>query len=283
MRNVFVMLLITTTLLLSSSVTLFLLREAEIEKRVALEGRVEEIEGQKLMLSTRLDKMNAVKKELETKVIDLELHAQQIEADMQEARKQRGLAVAQLEAEKRESKRLLDELMKVRSEKEQIALDLDRIRNEGDTLKSQLYSIQQAKEILEKKFKEALAKSEVELEKIIVKPEPFVGSRDRTDTHRMTHEPFAAVEHSLDEFGESAQLSDVNGEIMVVNKQFDFAVINLGSDDGLRNGMNLGVYRDRRFLAMIEVERTHDNMSAARIPRAWRDADIREGDMVVLK
>lgn len=261
-------LLVLSVIFLTSSVALFFMKQAEVEKRIALEKRVEELNKEKTRLSKELDDATLVKKDLEIKLGNVEEKAKLIEGQLSDEKRAKESAFSQLETEKRESKRLLEELMKVKDEKEKISLNLANIENESNTLKTQLSSIQQAKEILERKLKELLAKNEVELEKIVVKPEvaisPNPGSSPSSETSQKTGS------------------SDIKGEVLVVNKKFDFVVVSLGEDDGLAPGMNLGIYRDAKLLAMLQVEKIHANMAAAKIPPEWKNVDIKEGDMVAV-
>ena len=73
-----------------------------------------------------------------------------------------------------------------------------------------------------------------------------------------------------------------NGHILVVNRKFDFAVVDLGTDNGLQPGTGLGVYRGGKLVAMLEVEKVHSNMSAAKIPPEWKGSAVKEGDTVTV-
>ena len=67
------------------------------------------------------------------------------------------------------------------------------------------------------------------------------------------------------------------GQVLVVNKEFDFVVINLGENDGLKIGSKLQVLKDEQVLGTVEVEKIYGNMSAATImPDAQKDK-IKEG------
>ncbi|MDD5449996.1 MAG: hypothetical protein PHO42_05300 [Candidatus Omnitrophica bacterium] len=249
-------LLTASTLFLITTVSLFFMRQAEIEKRVSVEKRLDDLTKEKVKLANALEETIVIKNDLEVKLGGLEERAKSLEGQLDEEKRSRETVYSQLENEKRESRRIADDLIKVQGEKDQISQTLTGIRNECESLKAQLSSVQQAKEVLESKLKDILSKKEVELEKIVVRPEAPVNQ----------------------DAG-----APIKGEILVINKKFDFAVVSLGDDAGIRPGMNLNVYRNGRFLTALQVEKVHASMSAAKIPPEAKNIDIREGDEVVVQ
>ena len=71
--------------------------------------------------------------------------------------------------------------------------------------------------------------------------------------------------------------------VLVVNKDYDFVVTNLGSKDGINAGNILSVYHKNKYLGDIKVERVHDSMSAAGFTATAVKEKIVEGDKVVRK
>lgn len=57
--------------------------------------------------------------------------------------------------------------------------------------------------------------------------------------------------------------SEVQGEIIAVNEEFDFVVVNLGRSNGIEKGARFFVYRGGRALGEARVEMVHENLSAA--------------------
>jgi hypothetical protein len=70
------------------------------------------------------------------------------------------------------------------------------------------------------------------------------------------------------------------GEILTINREFDFVVISLGKVDGIKEGMALQVYRDENRLGQIEIETVRDNISAAAITDKENLSRMRPGDKV---
>ena len=67
----------------------------------------------------------------------------------------------------------------------------------------------------------------------------------------------------------------------LVTRQSDgFIAVSLGTDDGLRVGHSLDVYRADRYVGRATVTRTEHNISAARLLPEYERALVREGDYV---
>lgn len=276
-KSIFMVLLAASAIFLASAVSLYFMRQGEIEKRVAAEKKLDELTLEKVKLTKELEETNTIKNDLEVKLGTLEEKAKSLEGQLGEEKKSRETVYSQLENEKRESKKLVDELMKIKAQREEASLGLANVKSECEVLKMQLFNVQQAKEILENKLKDILAKKEVELEKIVVKPEA-AGEAPMS----------AAAEPERESAGTPANINTADeagqnkGEVLVVNKKFDFVVVSLGENAGMRPGTNLEVRRNGKFLARLEIEKVHASMSAAKIPPQAKNADIKEGDEVVV-
>ena len=72
----------------------------------------------------------------------------------------------------------------------------------------------------------------------------------------------------------------MQGQVIVVNREYDFIVVNLGSNQGLTLGQEFHIVRGDQVLGRVKVEKLYDELSAAAIlPNSDKDA-IREGDAV---
>ena len=75
---------------------------------------------------------------------------------------------------------------------------------------------------------------------------------------------------------------DVKGEIVAVGRS-NLVEISLGSDDGIRKGHKLEVYRGATYLGRIIVQKTDYDRSVAEIVPEYRRGMIRKGDRVATK
>ncbi|MFH1646007.1 MAG: hypothetical protein ABIB11_06260 [Candidatus Omnitrophota bacterium] len=74
----------------------------------------------------------------------------------------------------------------------------------------------------------------------------------------------------------------LKGEILTINREFDFVVINLGKEDGIDEGMLLDVQRGEDSFGQVEVETVKDHISAAAIILGGDISKMRGGDSVLL-
>jgi len=70
------------------------------------------------------------------------------------------------------------------------------------------------------------------------------------------------------------------GEILTVNREFDFVVMNLGRNDDIAEGMFFRVSRDNKGLGEVVVETVRDNISAAAVTDKESLVPIKPGDKV---
>jgi len=69
----------------------------------------------------------------------------------------------------------------------------------------------------------------------------------------------------------------------VVNKDYNFVVINLGLQQGIKINDLFSVYHKEKYIGDIKVEKLHESMAAAGFVSAQIKDKISEGDKVVLK
>ena len=69
-------------------------------------------------------------------------------------------------------------------------------------------------------------------------------------------------------------------QVMTVNRKFNFVVINLGLQQELKMGDKLGVERNGKNIATIQIEKLYDHFAAAAILEEIKDSPIKEGDLV---
>lgn len=59
--------------------------------------------------------------------------------------------------------------------------------------------------------------------------------------------------------------TEVQGRVLVVNDVFRFVVVNVGRQNGLSEGMTLGIVRDSGQIGRVQVEKLYDSMAACSI------------------
>ena len=73
----------------------------------------------------------------------------------------------------------------------------------------------------------------------------------------------------------------LEGKVLVVNKKYDFAVINLGSRDGLNLGEVFSVHHRGSYIGNIRVDKIQETMSACVFESEKIENKIQEGDKVI--
>jgi hypothetical protein len=70
----------------------------------------------------------------------------------------------------------------------------------------------------------------------------------------------------------------IAGEVLTVNREFAFLVVNLGQSSGIKEGMILTIQRDNKNLAKAKVETVRQRISAAALIDKENLSQIRAGD-----
>ncbi|MCA9138039.1 MAG: hypothetical protein KDB00_14805 [Planctomycetales bacterium] len=71
-----------------------------------------------------------------------------------------------------------------------------------------------------------------------------------------------------------------NGNVLVINRIKGLAEVSIGMDDGIREGHELEVTRDARYIGRLKVLKTTPNRAVAEIMKDYSQGFILEGDRV---
>ena len=140
---------------------------------------------------------------------------------------------------------------------------------------------------LEVKIKELEQKTQgIELGTIVVGPEaevtaPVAAPELKAPESAKSAKPEAAKKSAAKKTSEP--VGGMEGKILVVNRDYNFAVINLGEKDGVAIGNVFSVYHNNKYLGDATVEKVHDSMSAAGFTSADMRKKVTEGDKVIRK
>ena len=168
-----------------------------------------------------------------------------------------------VEDRQKEIDRLSKDLTQSRSERETLASQLKDLTSERDEVQQRLADLEKAKGELESKVTELSQQPTVELDKVVVGSTQGGGGT-----------PSAVSPASVG----AAAVTD--GQVVVVNREYDFIVMNLGKKQGLSIGQEFQVVRGTEVLGKVKVEKIYDELSAAAILPESRKDSIREGDTV---
>lgn len=122
-----------------------------------------------------------------------------------------------------------------------------RLSDEKSGLEAQVAVFQKTQENLQKKIKRLLIRPKVELGKIVITP--------------------AVLE----------------GKIVKANRKYNFVIIDLGRNDGIKTGMRLVSSRGEMPAGDIVIEKVYDELSVGKADFAWAGNEVDVGDSVKTK
>lgn len=238
----------------------------EHAKALRLQGEVDE-------LTIRLRASEGKLEDSKKTVTRLQLELQEVKGQIDSLSKE----LAQERSSRLEASNKLEQLKadieKQKTSRQDLEERLNQASTEGLKMKEQIRLIQKQKDELEAKLKELEGGSEgVELGKVVVNGEaPQEGAQAATGADSKADKKEAAPKASV-----------LEGKVMVVNKDYNFAVINLGSKDGVKINDVFSVFRGGKVIGELKVEKVHESMSAAGFAEEMKDI-IKENDMVAQK
>jgi predicted RNase H-like nuclease (RuvC/YqgF family) len=184
------------------------------------------------------------------------------EAELAKSQEAQQALSRSVEDREREIGRLTKEMDQIRSERDRISAKLSDLQSERDTVQRQVAELEKAKGELESKVMELSGGQPlVELEKVRVSGESLPSAAGTV-------------------VPASTALGPSQGQVVVINREYDFIVMNLGKNQGLTVGQEFDVVRGEEILGRVKVEKVYDELSAAAILPDSRKDQIREGDTV---
>jgi predicted RNase H-like nuclease (RuvC/YqgF family) len=221
-------------------------------------------------LLEKISNLESKKEELERKIEDYTLRLSKTDEKLDKNEEKIRELTFLLDKEKEEKKEVLlqlsslkETLDKLKKENRELEKKIAQKVKEIGSLKVEVERLEKAKEQLAKKIKEISSGSEVELGKIVVAQEE-IGSSE-----------------IMQDFSQETSDKQLEGKILVVNKEYSFAVINLGLRDGVSSGDRFSVYRKNKYIGDVVVERVDEGMSSVNFVNPQVKDAVREGDRVI--
>jgi len=257
---------------LSAAVTGFYLYNKEHIRNIELEERVEELSIKQKITEAKFLEAQKVISTLEEKIKD---SVTQINTLTDEINKEK--------ASKEDALSGMEELRQEIEEQKTLKLELESKLSQAQdavkTMQGKLSALESDKKDLALKLKDLEEKTAgVELGKIVVSPEP-----DKATTARGKKKAPAAKAVKEAPIAPVASGKVLEGKVLVVNKEYNFVVINMGSKDGVSLGQVFTISRGNNVLGDVKVEKLHDSMAAAGFITEDTKNKVREGDKVVRK
>jgi chromosome segregation ATPase len=257
---VFLIIIIVAALALVAGV--YYLLQQEKARNVDLTQQLETAKAEQLATRSELDDAKNKITGLQSSLSDAQKKITDLNSSLEKEKSAKNVSLKDVEKFKAD-------LAKEQSLKAAIQKDLNdsvetikTMESRFKEMESKIAELESKKKALEEKVKGLEEKVQnVELGKIVVNPEQAAG----------------------EEQGVTSTGAKLEGKIAVVNKDYNFAVINLGNKDGVTVGSIFGVTHNNKNAGDLKVEKVHDNMSAAGFVTPDMKDKIAEGDKVELK
>ena len=180
------------------------------------------------------------------------------------------------EDQQRRIEELSREMERLSTERQGFATQLEQLTTERSTMQRQLTELEAAKGQLEAKLLETSDRPTVELDKVVVS-----GSGAAVATADLpTVLPTGGGTSSSAGTTNPGPVA-LSGQVVVINRDYDFIVMNLGRNHGLAIGQEFKIVRGSDELGRVKVEKVYDELSAAALLPDSKKESIKEGDTIV--
>lgn len=247
-KSVTVISVVISVIFISSSAALFIMFYKERVEKITLQSELAQIMKERKKLSLEVEELKLIKGDLEIKVSKLEEQAKTLTEDYEKEKSRNDVARLKLNKKEEDLKGVNDRLESIMSEKAKLQAILDEEKTKYSQLKERVDKLVEVKDVLEEKVRDIINKQGIELERIVVKAE-----------------------------------GELEGRVLVVNRDYGFIVVNVGSRDDIAIGDTLTVFRGGKFVGEAQVEKIYDTMSAATIVKEDKPGAILVDDNVVMK
>ena len=258
----------------------FYLYQKEHAQNIKLQGQIVELDNLARNTASKLDESKKL-------AADLTLKLQEAKGQIDSLSSELAVEKTAHEDVSNKLEQFKADLSQQKSLREDLENRLKQVQDDGKQINEQLKIMQQQRSALEEKIKNLEAgASGVELGRVVINPEPFSSDNDTVlDQSKNTDKKNNALDAKVLKVVKnqpSHLAKGLEGKVIIVNKEFNFVVINLGSKDKVSVGDEFLVSRAGKPIGNLKVEKVHEVMSAAGFPAELRDL-IKENDLVTQK
>ncbi len=244
-----------------------------------------------IQLQEQIDELNTRQRVTEDKLGESKKMAMDFQLKLQAAKTEIDSLTGELAGEKtarQEASSKLEQAMadleQQKAKREDLENKLNQSQDDSKKIKEQIKVIEQQKAELEAKIKSLEPASTVELGKVVVNNETSAidaKAKARAEAKMKANIP-ARHPAKVEKKEKAPQVKSLEGKIVVVNKENNFVVLNLGSKDGVSMGDEFSVSRAGKTIGEVKVEKVHESMSAAGFAGELKEI-IGENDKVTQK
>ena len=267
------------------AVLVFFALQQEKAKGMKLQAELADVKTAQKIAESKLEESKKAISALELKLKEAQAQIDTLNSDLSQEKTARQEASAQAELLKKEAddqKQKRTDLEKKLTEEQKSSVDqankLKALENRRITLEARIKE-------LESKLEEYNTK-DVELGTIVVAPEASTPQQAASPKKTAPLKPAAAAAATQPTVSSASGPqggSSFEGKLLVVNKDYNFVVINMGSKDGVHAGDIFSVYHAGKYAGDVKVDKVHDSMAAAGFSSADMKDKVSEGDKVEAK
>jgi len=248
-------------------------------------------------LEAKLDNLNKDLSDARMNVAELENRNKQLSLQIDEITKEKADLQQQLEFKARTVEVMSRDLVKERESRKAALEELDKLRQDTVTLKREMVMLNKEKVQLQGDLNKAMGKK-AELEKMLGDVENTFRDK-RMAIDELQQQLSDAIGEKKAGPGEAASsavalppivvkpessgVQGVQGEVIAVNPEEKFVVVDKGMSAGIRPGMSLTILRAGNDIAKAEVVEVRKDISAADIKDVKGGYTVQEGDIAVTK
>ncbi len=277
---ILILLVIACVLLISLSVSFYTGRETEKTNRLKVESSLSDMKFAKQEVESRLQETEKVMMQYQKDLEAEKGRVRKMETNLDTLKAEKKELISRIDDNFQQIFSLKSTLDKETKNNKDIKSRMEKAEKEREALTAQLSQIRMAKEALENRIIDLSRKKAkgVELGTIVVAGQPGASGTQPAAPGGAAVTPATAT--APINMSGGVGFGKLVGQVLVVNKEFAFVVINLGQKDGLKESLVFDVYRGQQFLGKVQVERIYDTMSSAVILPEFNKEEIKEGDMV---
>ena len=157
------------------------------------------------------------------------------------------------------------------SQRDTAKKEIDRVSQEAGELRKRVKQLEDQKNLLSEQLNLGEETDKAVVQEAVKLPPPSVSKP-------------AAVTPSAPKKEKAPGENEDNrpSQVLSVNRQFNFAVVNVGIRDRVKIGDTLRVEQNGKLIGRLKVEKLYENFSACAITEEVKPARIKEGDLVRL-
>jgi len=161
--------LVIIVLLLLTSMFLYITKESEVDKKMALQKQVEELTAKEQVSEAKLKEMEIVNAQMGASIKFQEEKINTLTRELESEKEVRGKNLASIQAKEAEAENLKAKVEEIKAEKEDIVKNLEKLNEEYLNMKFHLENLIKTKEEMEAKAKELSEKEGISLGTVIVR------------------------------------------------------------------------------------------------------------------